>query len=49
MREFLEKNLALEYIEECDKGGFYWFTPWFFIGKKDEGLCPLQDYCVINS
>ena len=48
-REFLDKNLALRYIEECDKGGSPWSTPWFFTGKKDEGLRPLQDYCVVNS
>ena len=37
-REFLDKNLALRYIEECDKGGSPWSTPWFFTGKKDGGL-----------
>ena len=48
-REFLNKNLALEYIEECDKGGSPWSTPWFFTGKKDGSLRPLQDYRVVNS
>ena len=48
-REFLEKNLALGYIEECNKGCSPWFTPRFFTGKKDGGLCPLQNYCFINS
>ena len=48
-REFLDKNLALGYIEECDKGGSPWSTPWFFTGKKDGGLRPLQDYCIVNS
>jgi hypothetical protein len=48
-REFLDKNLALGYIEECDKGGSPWFTPWFFTGKKDGELRPLQDYRIINS
>ena len=47
--EFLNKNLALGYIKECDKGGFPWFTPWFFTGKKYGGLWPLQDYHVVNS
>ena len=49
MWEFLDKNLTLGYIEECDKGGSPWSTPWFFTGKKDGGLRPLQDYHVVNS
>ena len=49
MWEFLDKNLALGYIEECDKGGSPWSTPWFFTGKKDGGLRPLQDYRIVNS
>jgi hypothetical protein len=51
-REFLDKNLELGYIEECDPSkpeGAPWSTPWFFTGKKDGGLHPLQDYRVINS
>ena len=36
--EFLDENLALGYIKECDKGGSPWSTPWFFTGKKDGGL-----------
>ena len=48
-REFLNKNLMLRYIEECDKGGSSWSTSWFFTGKKDRGLQPLQDYHVVNS
>ena len=48
-REFLDKNLALGYIEECDKGVSPMSTPRFFTGKKDGGLRPLQDYHVINS
>ena len=48
-QEFLDKNLALGYINECNKGGSPWSTPWFFTGKKDGGLWPLQDYCVVNS
>ena len=48
-REFLDKNLVLSYIEECDKGGSPWSTPWFFTGKKNGGLRPLQDYHVVNS
>jgi hypothetical protein len=40
-REFLDKNLELGYIEECDPNrpeGAPWSTPWFFTGKKDGGL-----------
>jgi hypothetical protein len=51
-REFLDKNLELGYIEECDlynPNGAPWSTPWFFTGKKDGGLRPLQDYQVVNS
>jgi hypothetical protein len=51
-REFLDKNLELGYIEECDPSdpeGAPWSTPWFFTGKKDGGLRPLQDYRVVNS
>jgi hypothetical protein len=51
-REFLDKNLELGYIEECDPhdpNGAPWSTPWFFTGKKDGGLRPLQDYRVVNS
>jgi hypothetical protein len=40
---------VLGYIKECDNGGSPWSTPWFFTGKKDRGLCPLQDYRVVNS
>ena len=36
-------------FRSCDKGGSPWSTPWFFTGKKDGGLRPLQDYCVVNS
>ena len=49
MCKFLDNNLALEFIEECDEGGSPWLMPWFFTGKKDEGLRPLQDYRVVNS
>ena len=45
-KEFLDKNKALGYIEE---GKSPWSTPWFFTGKKDGGLRPLQDYRVVNS
>jgi hypothetical protein len=48
----LDKNLELGYIEECDPSkpeGAPWSTPWFFTGKKDGGLRPLQDYRVVNS
>ena len=45
-REVLDKNVALGYIEEEESP---WLTPWFFMGKKDRGLRPLQDYCVVNS
>ena len=48
-REFLDKNLALGYIQEADPAQAPWLTPWFFTGKKDGGLQPLQDYQVINS
>ena len=48
-RKFLDDNLALGFIEECDEGGSPWSTPWFFTGKKDGGLRPLQDYRVVNS
>lgn len=48
-REFLDKNLELGFIERCDEGGSPWSTPWFFTGKKDGGLRPLQDYRVVNS
>ena len=48
-RKFLNNNLALGFIERCDKGELPWFTPWFFTGKKDGGLRPLQDYWVVNS
>jgi hypothetical protein len=40
-REFINKNLELGYIEECDPSkpeGAPWSTPWFFTGKKDGGL-----------
>ena len=46
--EFLDKNLELGFIERCDEGGSPWSTPWFFTGKKDGGLRPLQDYRVVN-
>ena len=49
MHKFLDDKLALGFIEECDKGGSPWLTPWFFTGKKDGGLRPLQDYRVVNS
>jgi Reverse transcriptase (RNA-dependent DNA polymerase) len=39
----------LGFIERCDKEGLPWLTPWFFTGKKDGGLRPLQDYRVVNS
>jgi hypothetical protein len=48
-RKFIDDNLKLGYIEECDKGGSPWSTPWFFTRKKDGGLRPLQDYRVVNS
>ena len=48
-QEVLNKNLALSYIEECNNGGSPWSTPWFFTGKKDGGLRPLQDYHIVNS
>jgi hypothetical protein len=48
-RKFLDDNLALGYIEECDNGGSPWSAPFFYTGKKDGGLCPLQDYRVVNS
>ena len=48
-RKFLDDNLALGFIERCDEGGSPWSTPWFFTGKKDGGLRPLQDYRVVNS
>ena len=48
-RKFLDDNLALGFIERCNKGGSPWSTPWFFTGKKDGGLRPLQDYRVVNS
>ena len=48
-KKFLNDNLALGFIERCNKGGSPWFTLWFFTGKKDEGLRPLQDYRVVNS
>ena len=48
-QEFLDKNLELGFIEQCDEGGSPWSTPWFFTGKKDGGLQPLQDYRVVNS
>ena len=51
-REFLGKNLELGYIEECnphDSNGAPWLTPWFFTGKKNSGLRPLQDHRVVNS
>jgi hypothetical protein len=49
MRKFIDDNLKLGYIEECDEGGSPWSTPWFFTGKKDGSLRPLQDYRVVNS
>jgi hypothetical protein len=49
MWKFLDNNLALGFIEECNEGGLPWSTSWFFTGKKDEGLRPLQDYWVVNS
>ena len=48
-RKFLDNNLALGFIERCNEGGSLWSTPWFFTGKKDGGLRPLQDYRVVNS
>ena len=45
-KEVLDKNVALGYIEQ---GESPWSTPWFFTGKKDGGLRPLQDYRVVNS
>ena len=48
-RSLNNDKLALGFIEECDKGGSPWSTPWFFTGKKDGGLRPLQDYRVVNS
>ena len=48
-KKFLDNNLALGFIERCDEGGLPWSTLWFFTGKKDEGLRPLQDYRVVNS
>ena len=48
-RKFLDKNLALGYFKEYDKGGSPWSIPWFFTRKKDGGLRPLQDYRIINS
>ena len=48
-RKFLNDNLALGYIEECDNGGSPWLTPFFYTGKKDGGLRPLQDYRAVNS
>jgi hypothetical protein len=47
--KFLDDNLALGFMEECTDGGSPWSTPWFFTGKKDGGLRPLQDYRVVNS
>jgi hypothetical protein len=47
-KKFLDDNLALEFIERCDEGGSPWFIPWFFTGKKEGGLRPLQDYRVMN-
>ena len=47
--KFLDDNLALGFIEECNEGGSPWLMPWFFTGKKDGGLRPLQDYWVVNS
>jgi hypothetical protein len=46
-RKFLDENLKLGYIKESDPSkpeGAPWSTPWFFTGKKDGGLRPLQDY-----
>jgi hypothetical protein len=51
-RKFLDENLKLGYIKESDPSkpeGAPWSTPWFFTGKKDGGLRPLQDYRVVNS
>jgi hypothetical protein len=51
-KKFLDENLRLGYIEESDPSkpeGAPWSTPWFFTGKKDGGLRPLQDYRVVNS
>ena len=45
-KEVLDKNVVLGYIEQ---GESPWSTPWFFTGKKDGGLQPLQDYQVMNS
>ena len=48
-QKFLDDNLALGYIEECDNGGSPWSTPFFYTGKKDGGLRSLQDYRAVNS
>ena len=48
-QKFLDDNLALGYIEECDNGGSPWSTPFFYTGKKDGRLRLLQDYRAVNS
>ena len=36
----------LQYIEKSDSP---WAMLWFFIWKKDGGLCPIQDYQAVNT
>jgi Reverse transcriptase (RNA-dependent DNA polymerase) len=44
-KKFIEENEALGFIQKTDSP---WLTPWFFIKKKDGGLCPIQDYREVN-
>ena len=42
---FLDKNLTSRKICPLNSPQA---TPFFFIKKKDGGLCPCQDYCYLN-
>jgi hypothetical protein len=44
-KKFIEENEVLGFIQKMDSP---WSTPWFFIKKKDGGLCPIQDYREVN-
>jgi hypothetical protein len=50
-----EREATQKFIKENEQWGFIkksnspWSTPWFFIKKRDGGLCPIQDYREVNS
>ena len=43
---FIEDNLSSQQIRPSKS---LLASPFFFIQKKDSSLCPIQDYCYLNS